>query len=90
VEFLEIDPRPRSSAMTDSKQNEPVKDDHKSRGVTNFTKTIADRFRDPLDTQLATTVPGWIGRVHARLEARLRPRDEIAAVGLKSWLQGSG
>lgn len=91
MEFLEIDPRPRSFAMTtDKKENEPSITDRKSGGVSYFTKNIADRFEDPLDQQLATTVPGWTGRVKARLEARLRPRDEIAAVGLKGWLQGSG
>lgn len=89
MEFLEIDPRPRSYAFTAALE-ESQKSDRTSRGVTDFTGTIADRFADPLDKQLATTVPGWMGRVDARLKARLRPRDDIAAVGLKGWLQGAG
>ncbi|CZT46469.1 uncharacterized protein RSE6_06897 [Rhynchosporium secalis] len=88
VEFLEIDPRPRAfSEMSKSKKKV---EEHKSVPQTDWTDNIADRFKNLLDRELATTVPGWSGRVEARLNATMRPQDGVAAAHLKSWLQGSG
>jgi hypothetical protein len=87
VEFVEIDPRPRATYIgRDHKETR----DHKSGPQTDWTDKIADRFKDPCDEELATTVPGWIGRVEARLKANLRPHDGVAAANLKSWLEGAG
>ncbi|KAK0099613.1 hypothetical protein ONS96_008113 [Cadophora gregata f. sp. sojae] len=88
VEFLEIDPRPRVfSGISKSKKEV---DKHKSTAQTDWTDDIADRFKNPLDEELATTVPGWSGRVSERLKANMRPQDGVAAACLKSWLQGAG
>ncbi|KAL2068400.1 hypothetical protein VTL71DRAFT_16498 [Oculimacula yallundae] len=88
VEFLEIDPRPRAfSEMSKGKKDVEI---HKSIPQTDWTDNIADRFKNPLDEELATTVPGWSGRVAERLEATMRPHDGVAAACLKSWLQGAG
>ena len=87
VEFVEIDPRPRVAYV--GREYEEKKD-HKSGPQTDWTHKIADRFKDPCDEELATTVPSWTGRVEARLEANLRPRDGVAATNLKSWLEGAG
>jgi hypothetical protein len=35
-------------------------------------------------------VPEWTRRDEERLKATMRPRDGIAAVHLKSWLEGAG
>lgn len=67
-----------------------IVDPHKSGPQTGWTDNITDRFKDPFDEQLATTVPGWAARVAERLKASLRPRDGVPAVNLKSWLEGAG
>jgi hypothetical protein len=87
VEFSEIDPRPRVAKLGGN-QDDP--NDHTSRAVTGFSRNIADRFKDPLDEELATDVPNWIARVDARLKAALRPHDGIAAANLKGWVEGAG
>jgi hypothetical protein len=92
VEFIEYDPRPRfenpacaaaSSVASGSK-------DHKSSAVTGFSRNIADRFKSPAELELASDVPGWIGRVDERLKGGLRPIDGVAAANLKSWVEGAG
>ena len=88
VEFLEIDPRPRVFSGISKTRKELGK--HKSVPQTDWTDNIADRFKNPLDEELATTVPGWSGRVAERLQAVMRPHDGVAAACLKSWLQGAG
>ncbi|KAL5319974.1 hypothetical protein ACEPPN_013033 [Leptodophora sp. 'Broadleaf-Isolate-01'] len=88
VEFLEIDPRPRVFSVISKCKKEVEK--HKSVAQTDWTDNIADRFKNPLDQELATTVPGWSGRVAERLKANMRPQDGVAAACLKSWLQGAG
>ena len=88
VEFLEIDPRPRTMAIGCSAN--AIIDHHKSGPQTDWTDNIADRFKDPFDEQLATNVPGWATRVAERLKASLRPRDGIPATNLKLWLEGAG
>jgi hypothetical protein len=87
VEFSEIDPRPRTF---NSGGNHDDPTDHTSRAVTGFSSVIADRFKSPLDAELATDVPKWISRVDARLKAALRPHDGIAAANLKGWVEGAG
>ena len=64
--------------------------EHKSEPADNWTDNIPDRLKGPLDEGLTTHLPGWQGRVEARLKAALRPRDGIPAVNLKSWLEGAG
>lgn len=86
VEFLEIDPRPRAIVF----RRDGVSDEHKSCPQTNWTDNIEDRFRDPFDEELATTVPNWSARVAERLKATLRHRDGIPAANLTSWLEGAG
>jgi hypothetical protein len=90
VEFIEIDPRPRF--ILDEKKREEVnyKLERKSGAQTDWTDDIRDRFKNPLDAELATNVPGWSGRVEQRLKAILRPLDGVAAANLKAWLQGAG
>ena len=89
VEFLEIDPRPRVfTGMTSSKYQKLRK--HTSSPQTDWTDKIADRFKNPLDEEIAINVPGWTGRVAERLKANMRPQDGVAAACLKSWLQGAG
>ncbi|KAK2628449.1 hypothetical protein QTJ16_001552 [Diplocarpon rosae] len=88
VEFLEIDPRPRVFAGI--RKVEDDTDKHKSVPQTDWTDHIADRFKNPRDEELATTVPGWTGRVAERLKATMQPRDGVAAACLKSWFQGAG
>ncbi|PVH76804.1 hypothetical protein DL98DRAFT_639812 [Cadophora sp. DSE1049] len=88
VEFFEIDPRPRVFSGIPQSKKEASK--HKSVAQTDWTDNIADRFKNPLDEELATTVPGWSGRVAERLKANMRPQDGVAATCLKSWLQGAG
>ena len=90
VEFIEIDPRPRCIIEGYKRKEVEEKLERKSRAQTDWTDDIRDRFKDPLDTELATNVPGWSGRVEQRLKAILRPLDGIAAANLKSWLQGAG
>jgi len=85
VEFLEIDPRPRLG-FSGKQHTEP----HTSRPAQDWTDNIADRFLAPPDTGIATNVPGWMGRVTKRLEARTRPLEAIAAPNLKSWIQDAG
>jgi hypothetical protein len=87
VEFIEFDPRPRISL---SRRRQSTNDQHISRAQTDWTDKIVDRFKDPCDEQLATTVPEWMQRVEERLKATLRPRDGIPAPNLKSWLEGAG
>ncbi|TAQ88271.1 hypothetical protein B7494_g3368, partial [Chlorociboria aeruginascens] len=86
VEFLEVDPRPRSWRT----HSDTLKDEHESVPGKNWTDQISDRFKNPSDEQLATMVPGWMERVEERLKANLRPRDGLSATQLKSWLQGAG
>jgi hypothetical protein len=88
VEFLEIDPTPRLEVAGSSRKH--FKDDHKTRAMTDWTDNIADRFKDPLDNQLATDVPGWVERVKERQKAKLRPSHGFAAPNLESWLEGAG
>ena len=88
VEFLEIDPRPR--VFSGIPKTNKKADKHKSVAQTDWTDNIADRFKNPLDEELATTVPGWFGRVAERLKANMRPEDGVSAACLKSWLQGAG
>jgi hypothetical protein len=85
VEFQEIDPRPRLGFTAI-----PRADPHKSRATTGWSDSITDRFKSPLDTGLGTEVPGWMGRVTKRLEARIRPLEDIAAPNLKSWVEDAG
>ncbi|TVY76004.1 hypothetical protein LSUE1_G005491 [Lachnellula suecica] len=72
IEFLEIDPRPRTSFVGPITKVETL---HRSGADVDWTDKIADRFKGEVDIELATDVPGWLGRVEARLEAYLRPRD---------------
>jgi SAM-dependent methyltransferase len=88
VVFLVIDPRPRAMLARRPSQDSP--DKHKSSPQTNWTDNIEDRFRDLFDEELATTVPCWSKRVAERLKATLRHQDGVAAVNLKSWLEGAG
>jgi len=88
VEFLEVDPRPRFGCIGASEKVSTKQ--HKSQAQTDWTDDIADRFKDPFDEELATNVPGWVERVNERLKAKLRPFDGVAAVNLKSWLEGAG
>ena len=88
VEFIEIDPRPRHKSDVDVQQL--PREDHKSGIAIDWTDHIADRFKNPLDAELVTDIPGWTARVKARLEANLRPLDGVPAVQLKSWLEGAG
>lgn len=89
IEFSEIDPRPRTANNGPSQVTDDPSD-HTSRAVTGFTSNIADRFKCPLDVELATDVPNWTSRVDQRLQAALRPHDGIAAAQLKDWVQGAG
>lgn len=89
VEFLEVDPRPRSklAGHTCVKRE----DYHQSKAHTDWTDNIADRLKRPsYDDELAKTVPGWMKRVTERHKAILRPRGGIPAVNVKSWLEGAG
>lgn len=95
VEFIEIDPRPRTAYVINKDPDREVlvngkKGKMKSTAPTDWTDKIEDRFKDPLDQGLATDVPGWSERVAQRLKANLRPRDGVAAANLKSWLEGAG
>lgn len=87
VEFIEIDPRPRALIVGRRHSEAP---DHSSRPETNWTDKISDRFTNPCDEHLATTVPYWTERVEERLKATLRPQDGVPAEKLKAWLEGSG
>lgn len=87
IEFSEIDPRPRSKPTGQAADNPS---DHTSRPVTDFSGNIADRFKSPLDAELATDIPNWAARVEARLSGALRPHDGIPAANLKSWVEGAG
>jgi hypothetical protein len=89
VEFAETDPRPRAIKSGPSQSNNDPSD-HTSRAVTGFSSNIADRFKSPLDEELATDVPGWTTRVDTRIKAGLRPHDGIAAANLKDWVEGAG
>ncbi|THV55180.1 hypothetical protein BGAL_0012g00180 [Botrytis galanthina] len=89
VEFLEVDPRPRSKLAGHTGVNR--EEYHQSAPQTDWTDNIADRLKRPsYDSELADTVPGWMERVMERHKAILRPRDGIPAVNLKSWLEGAG
>ncbi|KAF8866037.1 hypothetical protein BDZ45DRAFT_796270 [Acephala macrosclerotiorum] len=95
VEFIEIDPRPRTAYVVNKHPDREVlsngkKGKMKSTAPTEWTDKIEDRFKDPLDQELATRVPGWSGRVAQHLKANLRPRVGVAAANLKSWLEGAG
>lgn len=87
VEFIEFDPRPRISL---ARRRRSANESHTSGPRTDWTDKIADRFKDPYDEQLATTVSEWRQRVEERHKATLRPRDGVPAVNLKSWLEGAG
>ncbi len=87
VEFLEIDPRPR--VFTGMKKHKDTKK-HTSSPQTDWTDKIVDRFKNPLDEEIATNVPSWTKRVAERLKANMRPQDGVAAACLKSRLQGAG
>ena len=63
---------------------------HKSGPDLDWTDQIADRFKEDTDPEIANNIPGWSGRVEARLKANLRPRDGVAAANLKNWLEGAG
>lgn len=89
VEFSEIDPRPRTANHGPSQVTDDP-NDHTSRAITGFSSNIADRFKSPLDVELATDVPSWTARVDQRLQAALRPHDGIAAAQLKDWIAGAG
>lgn len=88
VEFIEIDPRPRHKNDLDAQLL--LQNDHKSGVETQWTDKIVDRFKNPLDAELVTNIPGWTARVESGLRASLRPGDGIPAVHLKSWLEGTG
>jgi hypothetical protein len=88
VDFAEIDPRPRTTKPGPSQANHPS--DHVSGPATGFTDNIADRYKSPLDVELATDVPNWVARVDARIKGSFRPHDGIAAANLKSWVEGAG
>ncbi|TGO75097.1 hypothetical protein BELL_0234g00030 [Botrytis elliptica] len=89
VEFLEVDPRPRSKLAGHTTVNR--EEYHRSVPQTDWTDNIADRLKRPsYDSELADTVPGWMERVMERHKAILRPRDGIPAANLKSWLEGAG
>jgi hypothetical protein len=96
VEFIEVDPRPRLAyvnPITEDNEATPVNGQRRkkrSTAATDWTDKIEDRFKDPLDQELATDVPGWSKRVAERMKANLRPRDGVAAANLKSWLEGAG
>lgn len=83
-----MDMRPRAACVPRIKREEEKK--HQSGPQTDWTDKIEDRFKDPFDEELATTVPGWTRRVAERMKANLRPRDGVAAPNLKSWLEGAG
>lgn len=87
VEFIEIDPRPRAFMVGRRHSEAP---DHNSSPETNWTDKISDRFTNPCDAHLATTVPGWTERVKERHKAALRPQDGVPAEKLRSWLEGGG
>lgn len=87
VELIEVDPRPRCN-LVGRRHSAAFK--HRSGAATDWTDKISDRFVDPYDAQLATSVPGWTARVEERLKASLRPRDGVPAANIKSWLQGAG
>lgn len=89
VEFVELDPRPREDFLAEE-VGEMKRDEHVSGPVTDWTDKIADRFKDPECEELATSVPGWTGRVKERLKANLRPKDGVPASQLRSWLEGAG
>ncbi|APA08227.1 predicted protein [Sclerotinia sclerotiorum 1980 UF-70] len=89
VEFLEVDPRPRSKLAGHTSIRRG--DYHQSEAQTDWTDNIADRLKRPNhDGELAKTVPGWMERVIERHKAILRPRGGIPAIKLKSWLEGAG
>ncbi|KUJ19771.1 uncharacterized protein LY89DRAFT_731026 [Mollisia scopiformis] len=96
VEFIEVDPRPRISRVKSNLEDMDVtapsgkKGKKRSCAATDWTSNIEDRFKDPLDKELATDVPGWSRLVEERMKANLRPRDGVAAANLKSWLEGAG
>lgn len=90
VEFSEIDPRPRTTSNPPSKEDVDDRFDHTSRAVTGWSSNIADRFKSPLDVELATDVPNWTARVEERCKAAFRPHDGIAAPQLKDWIAGAG
>jgi hypothetical protein len=91
VEFLEVDPRPRKAKSSDGgPSQEDHTDDHTSRAMTDWTDNIADRFKAPLDEELATDVPGWTARIDERIKASLHPQDGVPAANLKSWVEGAG
>ena len=83
VEFIELDPRRRVSFL--SRRHSDA--EHRSKSESDWTDVIADRFRDPSDAELATSMPSLMKRIDARIGASLRPKDGVAAVNLKSWLQ---
>lgn len=95
VEFIEVDPRPRiTRSRTINETLEAAsaagkKGKKLSTEATDWTDKIEDRFKDPLDRELATDL-GWSRRVAERLKANLRPQDGFAAANLKSWLEGAG
>lgn len=87
VEFLEIDPRPRVYFVGRRRSDAA---EHRSKPENDWTDNIADRFKDPSDAELATSMPALMKRVEVRLSAILRPKDGVPAAKLKSWLQGAG
>jgi hypothetical protein len=92
VEFVEFDPRPRGyyGDGLDGAQEKRDSNAHISRPETDWTDSIADRFKNPHDEELVSDVPGWSARVEARQLATLRPKDGYPAPQLKSWLEGAG
>lgn len=96
VEFIEVDPRPRLANVNPATEDNQLASVNGQRGkkrstaAIDWTDKIEDRFRDPLDLELASDVPGWSRRVAERMKANLRPRDGVVAANLKSWLEGAG
>jgi hypothetical protein len=89
VEFSEVDPRPRlSKSEPNPSNNDPS--DHTNGPAFGWTDNVSDRFKNPLDAELATDVESWTKRVNVRLEAALRPADGIPAPSLKDWVEGAG
>lgn len=88
VEFAEIDPRPRATKPGPSQVNDPS--DCVSGPATGFTDRTADRYKTPLDAEIAPDVPRWTARVDARLRGSFRPTNGIPAAKLKSWIEGAG